>query len=122
MVPFLYLFYRFGRGILRSLKDPEFDALLTLVVIILGIGTYFYHLNEHWSWLDSLYFSVTALTTLGSNLYPVTAAGKLFTMVYILIGIGVLLSFITYVAEHALEERKNGRSFLPWRNRNRDNA
>ncbi len=111
------MFYRFGRGIWRSFKDPEFEALFSLVVIILGCGTYFYHYVEQWSWLDSLYFSVTTLTTVGyGDFVPHTAAGKLFTIVYLLIGIGILLAFITYVAESAVEERR-GKSILPWRSK-----
>lgn len=122
MLPFFYLFYRFGRGVWKSLHDPEFDALFTLVIAILGLGTVFYHYNEGWGWLDSLYFSVTTLTTVGyGDLSPHTAGGKVFTIVYLFIGIGILLSFVTYVADHAVEERKSGRSILPWR-RNSDSS
>ena len=115
MVPFFYMFYRIGRGIWQSLKDPEFEALFSLVLIILGCGTYFYHYIEEWSWLNSFYFSVTTLTTVGyGDFSPHTDAGKLFTVAYLLVGIGVLLAFINYVAQKAVEERK-GKGILPWR-------
>ncbi len=117
MIPFLYIFYRFGRGIWSSFKDPEFEALFSLLLITLGSGAYFYHSIEGWSWLDSLYFSVTTLTTVGyGDFAPHTDAGKLFTIAYLLVGIGILLSFINYVAEQAIEEHKN-KGFLPWRNK-----
>lgn len=122
MFPFFYLFYRFGRGVWKSFKDPEFRAMFWLVVVILASGTYFYHAIEQWSWLNSLYFSVTTLTTVGyGDFSPHTDAGKVFTIVYLFVGIGVLLSFMTYVADHALEEQR-GRSLLPWRNRKHQNA
>lgn len=119
MIPFLYTFYRFGRGIKVSLKDPEFEALLTLVLITLGTGTYFYHLEEGWGWIDSLYFSVTTLTTVGfGDLAPHSAASKLFTIVYLIVGVGVLLSFINYVAMKTIEEQKNSSiipvNFISW--------
>ena len=118
MVPFIYMFYRFGRGIKVSLKDPEFEALFSLVAITLGTGTVFYHYNEAWSWIDSLYFSVTTLATVGfGDIHPHTTSGKLFTIAYLIVGMGVLLSFVNYVAQSAIEERKT-KSFLPWRNKN----
>ena len=119
MIPFFYTFYRFGKSIWASFKDPEFQALLTLVVVTLGSGMLFYHSVEGWSWLDSLYFSVTTLTTVGyGDFAPHTDIGKIFTMVYLLVGIGVLFGFINYVAAHAIEEQKNAGIF-PWSKRNK---
>lgn len=56
-------------------------------------GTLFYHGQEGWSWLDSLYFSVVSLipTGLNTNLAPVTVFGKVFTMFYLIVGVGVML-------------------------------
>jgi hypothetical protein len=48
--------------------------------------------------VDAFYFSVTALTTVGlGDLAPKTAIGKLFTVVYIFAGIGIILGFIDTV-------------------------
>ena len=117
MVPFLYIFYRFGRSVWLSLKDPEFEALATLLTVVLVSGTFFYHYNEGWSWIDSLFFSVVTLTTVGyGNMYPTNDASKIFTIVFLFIGIGVLLGFINFVAGHAIEDQKKT-SILPWRNR-----
>ena len=108
MITFLYTLYRFGRGIRAGLHDPDFQVLLTLAASILGIGTLTYHATEGWSWLDSLYFSVTSLTTIGGlgPLYPHTEGGKIFTILYILVGIGILLAFINALAAHAVRESK----------------
>jgi voltage-gated potassium channel Kch len=116
MLPLITLFttlYRFGRSVKNGLKDPEFEALLFLLLVILVSGTIFYHGVEGWGWLDSLYFSVVTLTTVGyGDLSPHTSIGKIFTMAYLLIGIGILFGFVNLLASHAVEENK-GKSRLP---------
>jgi voltage-gated potassium channel Kch len=91
---------RVRRVILRGLKDPETRGLIYATLIVLAAGTTFYRLVEGWRWLDSLYFSVITLTTVGfGDLAPQSDAGKLFTVFYILVGLGILCSFIALIAE-----------------------
>ena len=98
------IFGRFLAAIWSGLRDPEFRALLLAVVGLLGSGTWVYHRFEGWSVLDSLYFSVITLTTVGyGDLSPTRPGTKIFTMVFIIVGIGILLAFINMVAKHALE-------------------
>lgn len=75
--------------------DHGFMVLLVSVLVILSIGTLFYHTVEGWRYIDSLYFSVTTLATVGfGDFHPATDLGKAFTVIYIIVGIGELLSFI----------------------------
>ena len=95
------LFIRFGRTLRTLYRNPDTRGLLYLVALILFTGTLFYHFVEGWRWLDSLYFSVITLTTVGyGDFAPQTDAGKLFTIVYIFIGLGILAGFITAVAQN----------------------
>ena len=90
-----------------SWKDPEFRGLFYLVVVTLVIGTLFYSVVEGWNPLDALYFSVVTLTTVGyRDLAPSTAVGKVFTILYILAGIGIILAFVNAVAERSIARRK----------------
>ncbi len=104
MIQFLLTLWHFVRAIRRGLADPEFRSLCTLVLIVIGSGTVFYHVVEGMGWIDALYFCVITLTTVGyGDLSPQTPAGKLFTIVYIFVGLGLLAAFIGYVAQQARE-------------------
>lgn len=110
MLPFAFTLYRFGRAIWSALKDPEFRTLFILVIAILASGTVFYHEVESFRWIDALYFSVTTLATVGfGDLSPHTDIGKAFTIVYILVGIGILFGFIEVIAEHARSNTSKAR-------------
>ena len=61
-------------------------------------GTVVYHLLEDWSWVDSLYFSVVTLTTVGyGDLSPTTDLSKLFTVVYLVSGMSLLAAYFNEV-------------------------
>jgi hypothetical protein len=96
--------FRFLAAVWRGLRDPEFRALLLTVGGLLGVGTWVYHRFEGWSVLDSLYFSVITLTTVGyGDLAPTQPGTKVFTIVFIITGIGILLAFINLVAKNTLQ-------------------
>lgn len=87
--------------VVSFLKDENYRDLLFTTVIVLGAGTLVYHYLEEWSWIDSLYFSVITLTTIGyGDFAPATDEGKLFTIFYIVVGLGIILSFINTVYKH----------------------
>ena len=75
-------------------------------VVLLGIGTVFYHFQEKLSWLDSLYFSTISLTTIGyGDIVPHTPLGKLFTIFYVLIGVGVIAAVLNILVKSAAQRR-----------------
>jgi voltage-gated potassium channel len=80
------------------------------VLTLFGAGTVFYTAVEGWSVLDSLYFSVMTLLTVGyGDFVPTTAGSKVFTMLYVIVGAGVLVGFITLVAREAMGLPRPGR-------------
>jgi voltage-gated potassium channel len=91
----------FFRTLVSFLKNEDYRDLLITTFITLGFGSVVYHFLEGWDWIDSIYFSVITLTTVGYGDYsPQTAPGKVFTIFYIVIGIGIILSFINTVYNH----------------------
>jgi voltage-gated potassium channel len=87
-------------------RDPELRVATTLLVLTLAIGSVFYTLVEGWSLLDSFYFCIVTLATIGyGDFAPKTAAGKLFTIAYIIVGIGLLAIFAKRIAERLVDRR-----------------
>lgn len=110
MTSFFLTFARFFRALRINIKDSEFRKLFLVVFALLFSGMLFYHFAEGWRLIDALYFSVTTLTTVGTTLYPTHDISKIFTMVYLIVGIGVMLSFITHVAQQARKEASVSRA------------
>lgn len=103
LAPILVLFAIF-REIQELLKEPKYRAILFWVAIILGVGTIFYHSVEGWSWLDSLYFCVITLATIGyGDFAPLTELGKGFTIFYVFLGVGLIATFVTMLARERIE-------------------
>jgi hydrogenase/urease accessory protein HupE len=87
---------RLFTGFRRGLRDPEFRAILFLIAVAIGVGAAFFRIVEHWPWIDAAYFSVMALTTVGdATLSPTTAIAKIFTMLFSICGIGLMLAFLS---------------------------
>ncbi len=110
-MPFLLPLFITIFGLIRAgasaFRDREFRALAFLLAILLVSGMFFYHEVEKWRWLDSLYFSVVTLTTIGyGDLTPHTDAAKIFTMIYIFLGLGVIFGFVNLLADHTRKHQK----------------
>ena len=87
------------RAIWALRREPQVVSLGLLTAIAIVSGTAFYSLVEGLRFVDALYFSVVTLTTVGyGDFAPETDVGKLFTAVYVLVGIGILLTFVTTLA------------------------
>ncbi len=101
----------FFETIRSFLQDKDYRDLLITTNVILAVGTVVFHYLEGWTWIDSLYFSVITLTTIGyGDFSPETDAGKLFTLAYIVIGLGVILSFIQTIHQHYRDSRRKRKS------------
>ena len=89
------------------LRDKGYRELLYTAFIMILFGTVTYHFLEGWSWVDSVYFSVVTLTTVGfGDFAPQTDAGKIFTIFYIVMGIGMILGFINTLYNHYKIQRE----------------
>lgn len=72
---------------------------VVIILLFLGVGTTFYTLTEEWEWQDALYFCVTTMTTVGyGDLAPSSDSSKIFTIVYILLGLSIVATSLGLVA------------------------
>lgn len=70
------------------------------------IGTVMYHFLESWSYMDSLYFSMTTLATVGyGDLHPTSKISKLFTVAYIIVGASMALFALTSISSSSANSR-----------------
>lgn len=88
-------------------RDPKVRGLLAFTFSLIGLATVVFWLLEGWTLLDAAFFAVVTISTVGyGELVPVTVAGRLFCMVYILTGLGVFVAAASAVAEALLKRRE----------------
>ena len=87
----------------RRASTPE-TRLVLLAASTVASGTVFYHVVERWSWVDSFYFCIITLATVGyGDLHPTTDLSKLFTALYILMGLGIIASAINRISRRRIQ-------------------
>jgi Ion channel len=94
MISALLMFRRL-RGALRiALREEDFANVLSAALVLILVGTLTYTLGNGWNIVDGLYFAVATLTTSSiadPQLVLNDAWLKVFTVFYVLTGIGILV-------------------------------
>lgn len=97
-----------------SKADPEYlkvnqnlRAVAGIALAVVAGGAVFYHFVEDLKWLDAFYFCVVTLATVGyGDITPHTDLGKLFTIFYILLGVGIIATFANLLVKRAALRRR----------------
>lgn len=78
-------------------------------MIVILIGTIGYSIIEGWNVLDSLYMSVITISTVGfQEVHPLSATGRVFTLFFIIFGVGTTLYAVGAGAKLMLEGQIRG--------------
>ena len=114
MISALLMLRRLIATLRYAVREEDFARVLSAAVLLIVLGTIAYAVGEDWNPIDALYFAVATLTTTSvadPDLVLESAWLKLFTVFYILIGIGVLVETlrrlgVAFVAVQAEERRE----------------
>jgi len=70
------------------------ERLLQIVILLIGVialGTLGYQFLEGWTPFDALYMTVITVASVGyMEVHPLSAAGRTFTMILIVVGLGTV--------------------------------
>ena len=74
------------------------------ILLLVGLaGVAWYMLVERWTLLEAVYMTVTTLATVGyMEVHPLSDAGRTFTIVLILVGVGTMLVLFSTMAEYVV--------------------
>lgn len=76
------------------------------LLLIIAIGVIGYMTIESWSFLDALYMTVITISTVGyAEVHTLSAAGRAFSIVLIIGGVGVMLYSLTTLVQYFIEGR-----------------
>jgi voltage-gated potassium channel len=90
-------------------SGPGFELValrwpLVAVATVLGLGIAGYMAIEGWTFFDALYMVITTVTTVGyGEIQPLSTAGRTFTMLLIVLGVGTMLYTLSTVVHYAVE-------------------
>src|SRR5512139_2202097 len=75
-----------------------------LIFLLISAGTVGYVFIEGWDFLDSLYMTITTLTTVGfGEVHPLSRIGRVFTIALIVGGVGTVFYALGTIAKFMLE-------------------
>ncbi len=77
-----------------------------ILVLLIIFGTFFYHNVEGWRYLDSAYYTVVTITTVGyGDFTPQTDLGKIFMMFFAFSGIAVAAYIFSLIGRYFLMQQ-----------------
>jgi hypothetical protein len=97
MISALLMFRRVARALRFAVREDDFLQVFSAGIALVVIGTISYAMGQDWNIVDALYFAVATLTTTSvsdPDLVLHDAWMKLFTVFYLLIGIGILVEIL----------------------------
>jgi hypothetical protein len=94
-----YVAASIGRFLLLDLlMDRQSRRIFLYAVSVIFLGALLFHWLEGWGWLDSFYFVIVTLTTIGyGDFSPTMPITKLITIFYALNGAAILLLLLDQI-------------------------
>ncbi len=84
--------------------EKKFGILVIILAGVIAFGTLGYIVLERWSPLDALYMTVITLTTVGfGEVHPLSHAGKIFTIILVVMGVAGVAYTLSIIARMVVE-------------------
>ena len=94
------------------MKPLKAHTVIISLVGVIVLGTIFFRYAEGWNWLDSYFFTVITISTVGyGKLVPVTPLGMIGTTLFIFVGLGI---FVVAIQQFALFHMKKRQEHTEW--------
>ncbi len=78
--------------------------VLAVLILVVALGVIGYMVIEGWSFRDALYMTVITLSTVGyAEVRTLSSAGRIFTIVLIVVGVGGMLYTLTALVQYFVE-------------------
>lgn len=85
-------------------KNSRYIKWFIALFSLLAFGTAGYMLIQQWDFFDSLYMTVITIATVGfGEVHPLSTAGRIFTIVLTLGGVGTAFYILTSIVQATLE-------------------
>jgi voltage-gated potassium channel len=89
-----------------GIKNLRILLLLPLAVMV--IGTLGFKFLDNLSFFDAFYFTITTISTVGyGDIYPTSTASKTFSIILIIIGLGLFLTIVTSITQILIQGGQN---------------
>ena len=80
-------------------------ATLTLLVSLISFGTVLFHALEDWTWIESFYFTIVTITTVGyGDIAPSNDTTRIVTALFILVGVGIGAGIISFYGSSVVKQ------------------
>ncbi len=109
MISFFFTIFRFFKLLTKGIKeDADFRGLFFFILFLLFASVLFYTKIEGWGIVDSLYFSVMTMATVGyGDLTPTTDMDKIFTIFFTIFSVGAFVTFTAKFLQIILDNNKD---------------
>ncbi len=97
------------------MNSERFLLILSIfsLLVLLVFGTFLFHILEGWRLMDSFYFTGVTMLTIGyGDITPHTDAGKIATVCFGFISVGIVLYTLNLIARLAFRQKLENMSWM----------